>query len=238
MLTSSTFAGFHEAPINFAPTFKYDVMSRSKTKRRRKWANLDKEGDGHESEKENGDEEEPEEGDGEARSFTSSAWSKGVVSTSDPDEEEYFTTFTPGSAESNRTPLVAVANKAKAKWKAISSAVSSPATSPMAKWLRAKNIQGEWSPASPTIRKLAPSLPPSLDDPADSSDRVSPRNGLLQPPSREYILRSPQRGVSVKSLSDQPDENDDRGVYDSSHKQRVPSWSVLFHVHSKMLDDT
>ncbi|KAL4066753.1 hypothetical protein J3A83DRAFT_4374808 [Scleroderma citrinum] len=232
METSSAFSGFREAPINFAPTFKYDVVSRSKTRRRRgKRTHTDKEGDGQETEKEVGDEEEPpDDCDGEARSLASSAWtlhSKGVASTSDQDEEEYFTAFTPGFTESNRTPLVAVAYKAKAKWKAILSAspTSSPSTSPITKWLRTKNIQSEPPPLSPTIRKQPPSLPPSVEDVRPGgSDRPGPQNGLLQPPSKELILRTPQRGISIKSLADQPDENDDRAVYDSSHKQRVPSW--------------
>lgn len=235
MQNNSAFAGFHEAPINFAPTFKYDVVNRSKTKRRRKRAHADKEGDGHTTEKENGEEEEPaEECDGEARSVVSSAWtlhSRGVASTSDPDEEEYSTTFTPGSSESNRIPLVAVAYKAKAKWKSIlsPSPASSSAASPITKWLRAKNGQGELPPASPTIRKQPPSLPASLDDvAADSSEPASPRNGLLpRPLSKEHNLRPPQRGISVKSLAYQLDEDDDKAVYDSSHKQRVPSWSVF-----------
>lgn len=232
MQNSSAFAGFHEAPINFAPTFKYDVVSRSKTRRRRKRAYTDKEGDGNTTEKENGEEEEPaEECDGEARSVVSSAWtvqSKGVASTSDADDDEYPTTFTPGSNEGSRIPLVAVAHKAKAKWKAMlsPSPASSSTASPITKWLRAKNGQGEPPPASPTIRKQPPSLPASLDDiAADTSEPASPRNGLLlRPLSKEYNLRPPQRGISVKSLADQLDEGDDKAVYDSSHKQRVPSW--------------
>ncbi|KAG6336357.1 hypothetical protein ID866_2714 [Astraeus odoratus] len=232
MECSSAFSGFHEAPINFPPTFKYDVMSRAKTKRwRSKRTNADKEIDGHETEKETVDEDENvEDGDGEARSFASSAWTSHskVVSSSDADEEDYFTAFAPGSTvnEGGRTPLLAAAHKAKAKWKALLSPSVGSATSPMTKLLRHKNSLGDpLPPASPAIRKQPPSLDPSLEDaPAGGSDPPSRRTGLLQPPDKIHVFRPASRGISVKSLPDQSDEEDSKVVYDSSHKRRVPSW--------------
>ncbi|KAI5985990.1 hypothetical protein EDD15DRAFT_2200365 [Pisolithus albus] len=56
-MNGPAFSGFHEASIDFPPTFKYDVVGRSKTKRlRSKRTITDREGDSHEAEKENMDE--------------------------------------------------------------------------------------------------------------------------------------------------------------------------------------
>ncbi|KAI6099831.1 hypothetical protein F5141DRAFT_1143826 [Pisolithus sp. B1] len=234
-MNGPAFLGFHEASIDFPPTFKYDVVGRLKTKRLRSKRTLaDREADSHETEKENMDEEENmEDGDYEARSLASSAWtlhSKGVTSTSDPDEEDYVAAFTSGPIMNNscQTPLVTAAHKAKAKWKALlsPSIITSPVASPVTRWLRPKNgLPEPVPPSSPIIRKQPPSLNPSLEDvPVGGSDLVLRRNGLLLPPQKEHAIRPISRGLSVKSLPDQPDEADDKAVYDSSHKQRVPSW--------------
>ncbi|KAI6155377.1 hypothetical protein BKA82DRAFT_196077 [Pisolithus tinctorius] len=236
-MNTPAFRGFHEASINFPPTFKYDVVNRSKTKRLRGKRTLaDREADSHETEKENMDEEENiEDGDcEEARSLASSAWtsrSKGVTSTSDPDDEDYAAAFTSGPTvnDNSRTPfVVTAAHKAKAKWKTLlsPSIITSPVTSPVARWLRTKNgLPESGPPPSPIICKQPPSLDPSLEDvPVGGSDPVPRRNGLLQLPQKEHSSRLISRGISVKSLPDQPDEGDDKAVYDSSHKQRVPSW--------------
>ncbi|KAI5981953.1 DNase I-like protein [Pisolithus albus] len=218
-MNGPAFSGFHEASIDFPPTFKYDVVGRSKTKRlRSKRTITDREGDSHEAEKENMDEEENmADGDCEARSLSSSAWtlhSRGVTSTSDPDEEDYVAAVSPGPIvnDSFQTPLL---NKARARWKALlsPSIITSPVASPVVRWLRPKNGLPEPQP---------PSLDPSLEDaPVGGSEFVPRRNGLLQPPQKEHATRPMSRGISVKSLPDQPDEADDKAVYDSSHKQRV-----------------
>lgn len=234
-MNGPAFSGFHEASIDFPPTFKYDVVGRSKTKRlRSKRTIADREADSHETEKENMDEEENmADGDCEARSLSSSAWtlhSRGVTSTSDPDEEDYAAVVSSGpiTNDSFQTPLVTAAHKAKARWKALlsPSIITSPVASPVARWLRPKNgLPEPVPPSSPIIRKQSPSLDPSLeDDLVGGSDLVPRRNGLLQPPQKEHAIRPISRGISVKSLPDQPDEADDKAVYDSSHKQRVPSW--------------
>ncbi|KIJ66753.1 hypothetical protein HYDPIDRAFT_108686 [Hydnomerulius pinastri MD-312] len=242
METSSAFSGFHEAPINFPPTFKYDVVSRSKTKRRRSRRYLT-DGGGDETEREGGDDDDNQEegeGEGEARSLASSAWtlhSKAVAS--DPEEEDYFNTFasTPVVNEGGRIAFVAAAHKAKAKWKALlsPSVVShSPPASPMVKWLRAKHglRDVETPPKSPSIHEQPPSSVPSMEDlPASPVDPPSShKSGFLEPPDKGRILipRPSSHRVSIKSIPptpiDQPNEDDDVAVYDSSHKQRVPSW--------------
>ncbi|KAF9223546.1 DNase I-like protein [Gyrodon lividus] len=243
METNSAFSGFHEAPINFPPTFKYDVVSRSKTKRRRsRRSPADGFVDGNETEREGGEEEEnveEGEGEGEARSLASSAWtlhSRGIVS--EAEEEDYFNTFasTPVVNEGGRVAFVSAAHKAKAKWKALlsPSVVShSPPASPMMKWLRNKHGGPDEAvpPKSPTIREYPPSLGPSIEDiPASPIDPPSHAYRFLEPPDKHHILihRPSSRGISVKSVPptpvDQPNEDDDIAGYDSSHKQRVPSW--------------
>jgi hypothetical protein len=57
------------------------------------------------------------------------------------------------------------------------------------------------------------------------TDFVSP------PSSPNPILKTSLRGTGVRASSakstnhsDEEDEGDNKGVYDSSHKKRVPSW--------------
>lgn len=228
METNSAFFGFQEAPINFPPTFKYDVVSRSKTKRRRRRSPID----GNETERE--DEENGEDVEGESRSLASSGWtshSKGIAS--EPEDEDYFTPFTsnPTLGEGGRVVLAVAAQKAKAKWKALlSPAVVSPShpASPVANWLRNKRGLRDvvTRSKSPDIVEHPPSSEPSIEDlPASPIE-------LLEPPDKQHILipRPSSRGFSTKSAPSTPiephDNEDDIAVYDSSHKQRVPSWLV------------
>lgn len=238
METNSTFSGFQEAPINFPPTFKYDVVSRSKTKLRRSRRSP---GDGNETEREGGEEEENgEDVEGESRSLASSGWtshSKGVAS--EPEDDDYFTPFTlnPSSVEGGRMAFSAAAQKAKAKWKALLSPTvvsqSHPA-SPVAKWLRSKRGLRDvvTRPKSPDIVEHPPSSTPSEDLPASPIELPPETKRLLEPPDKQHILipRPSSRGFSTKSAPSTPIEphgdEDDIAVYDSSHKQRVPSWLV------------
>ncbi|KIK96026.1 hypothetical protein PAXRUDRAFT_32653 [Paxillus rubicundulus Ve08.2h10] len=242
METNSAFSSFCEAPINFPPTFKYDVVSRSKTKRRRsRRFPIDGVADGNETEREGGEEEENAEegeGEGEARSLASSAWtrhSRGIAS--EPEEEDYFNTFgsTPVVNEGGRVAFAAAAHTAKAKWKALLSPSfisDSPPVSPLMKWLRHKQggLDEMVPPKSPTIREHPPSSVPSIEDlPASPIDPPSHAYGLLEPPDMHHVLsHRSSRGISVRSVPptpvDQPNEDDDVAGYDSSHKQRVPSW--------------
>ncbi|KAF9234620.1 hypothetical protein BU15DRAFT_89921 [Melanogaster broomeanus] len=239
METNSTFSGFSEAPINFPPTFKYDVVSRSKRRSRRSPADGV---DGNETEREGGEEEEyaeEGEGEGEARSFSSSIWtlhSKGIASEHEEEDSFSASTSTPVVNEGGRVAFAAAARKAKTKWKSLlSPAVVSPSppASPVMKWLR--NTHGLRDsvvpPKTPAIREPpAPLVPSTKDLPASVDDPSSNFHRFLEPPDKHRILisRSSSRGISVKSIPpspvDQPNEDDDVAVYDSSHKQRVPSW--------------
>lgn len=240
METNSAFFGFQEAPINFPPTFKYDVASRLKTKRRRSRRSPV---DGNETEREGGEEDENgEDVEGESRSLASSGWtshSRGIAS--EPEDEDHFTPFTsnPSAGEGGRVVLVVAAQKAKAKWKALLSPAivsqSHPA-SPVAKWLRNKRGLRDVVTGSkfPDIVEHPPSSVPSTEDLPASPIELSPETRrLLEPLNRQHIIipRPSSRGFSTKSAPSTPiephgDEDDDIAVYDSSHKQRVPSWLV------------
>ena len=249
METNSAFSGFQEAPINFPPTFKYNVVGRSKTKRRRSRRSPI---DGNETEREGGEEEENgEDAEGESRSLASSRWtshSKGV--TSEPEDDDCLTTLAPNptAGEGGHVALAAAAQKAKAKWKALLSpsvvSQSSPAA-PIAKWLRNKRSLRDViaRPKSPDIVVEHPeSSVPSFEDlPSSPIEFLPETNRLLEPPVKQHILipRPSSRGFSTKSAPSTPIEaphsdEDDIAVYDSSHKQRVPSWLVLFLV--KLVD--
>ena len=234
METNSAFSGFQEAPINFPPTFKYDVASRSKTKRRRSRRSPM---DGSETGGEGGDEEENgEDVEGESRSLASSGWtaqSKGVAS--EPEDDDYFTAFTsnPTVGEGGRVALTVAAQRAKAKWKALLSP-SVVSRAPPA-WLRNTRGLRDIVPRtkSPDIVEHPPSGASAEDLPSSPVEFSHQTNQLLEPPDRQHIFipRPSSRGFSTKSVPSTPIEHllgneDDIAVYDSSHKQRVPSWLV------------
>lgn len=238
METNSAFSGFKEAPINFPPTFKYDVASRLKARRRRSRRSPI---DGNETERDGGEEEENgDDAEGESRSLASSRWtshSKGVAS--EPEDDDFFAPLPPiPTVGENGLALVAAAQKAKAKWKVLLSppVVSQSPAAPIAKWLRNKRGLRDviTSPKSPDIvvEHPASSVPSVEDLPASPIELSSEPCRLLEPPPKPHILipRPSSRGFSTKSVPSTPvephDDEDDIAVYDSSNKRRVPSWLV------------
>lgn len=235
METNSAFSGFQEAPINFPPTFKYDVANRSKTRRRRGRRSPI---EGNDTGGEGGEEEENgEDAEGESRSLASSGWTlhSRSVAASEPEDDDYFTKFIPNPTvgESGRVALAATAQKAKAKWKELLSPAVSRVSPP---WLRNKRGPQDIAARmkSPDIVENPPSAGPSVEDIPSSPIELPPDiNGLLEPPNKQriFIPRRSSRGFSTKSVPSTPIDapsggDDDVAVYDSSHKQRVPSWLV------------
>ncbi|OAX37607.1 DNase I-like protein [Rhizopogon vinicolor AM-OR11-026] len=228
MEQGTAFSGFHEAPINFPPTFKYDVFRRSKSRaiRRHSKRGAEKDRDTTEAEAEaagtTGDDEDAED-EGEALSLASSTWNS-VQSKhmTEGDDERYFTTFgsSPAVNEGGRAALTTAAHKAKARWKALVAPSLSPPAAPVMKWLRKQNLVDV-----PVISREPPS---SSIASVDMVVPEAPKKAvLLDPQDRAYLTPRPaSRGMSVKSvpIHDASEEDGGRAVYDSSAKQRVPSW--------------
>lgn len=252
METGEAFLGFQEAEIDFPPTFKYDVLrtikrSRHSLKRSAKSAvgtpvhekllTEIEEQEREEREALRRADDGEEEDEGEATSIASTAWTSGSRYTVDPDEnddpeEEYFS-FSPDTVASTRANAnpgnvvhkilaASAAHKAKEKWMAI---VHSPrGNSPWSKVKR--KFDGESVPPSPSIQYRAPSLPPTpgLTPGTPASFMTEDDDKFLKP------IRHPASGrtspTKSQRRSDEIDEAEfqDIGVYDSSHKKRVPSW--------------
>ncbi|KAJ6607363.1 Endonuclease/exonuclease/phosphatase [Mycena sp. CBHHK59/15] len=228
MQSGKAFVGFNEAPIDFPPTFKYDVLRTIKQKR--KGSRLDRwktpgerphrltevEEHEHDHEDPEGEESDKDGETAEAASLSSSIWTSMHSRHGTDGDDDYFhpspsshavsTLSSPGS----RISVMAAAHKAKSKWLSL----LSPATphSPT-KWLRAKQSVGQYA--------STPEMPRS-EDQVDLGDRA----GSLDAVDRSMLRPSLKRISSTKSSlpSDEEDDGDDKGVYDSSHKKRVPSW--------------
>ncbi|KAF7330418.1 Inositol polyphosphate 5-phosphatase [Mycena venus] len=133
MQSGKAFVGFNEAPIDFPPTFKYDVLRTIKSKRKSRWRTQeeparrltevdehvdeqDPEDDGEESDKEG-------EGEAEAISLSSSVYTSMHSRHGTDGDDDYFNPSPSSNAISNfsspgsRISVSAAAlNKAKTKW--------------------------------------------------------------------------------------------------------------------------
>ena len=231
MDTGQAFVGFHEAPINFPPTFKYDVQRwfRHRTKsimdrKKRLEEKVQRLTEVEEQELEELKKEEAEElGEGELEvgedaSMASSTWtsvrSKGTQR--ELDEDEFYSSpssQTIPTASSN----VSIARKAKTKWLSL---VAN-------------------SPVSPKIQKvrdipflLGKSRVPDGSVDVLSEGKVAPQPVVSSVETVDQTRLRPQVSIVSSSFkSDQPEgkeEDEGKGVYDSSHKKRVPSWYIFF----------
>lgn len=229
MKSGQEFVGFNEASINFPPTFKYDVLRTLKRHRRPnsrlgRWKSFGNEHGRRITEAEEKEQQQPDAEDedsdddtkafGEAASLASSAWtsmhSRPATENGGDDEDFQSPSFsTPGS----RVSLSAAA--LKTKWVALFSPPSSPIH-----WLKPKHdivkknkMQKRHSSVDVASKQKAVKRATSLEG----------LKSMLHPPS---IM---ERVHSTKSSLHSDDENDDnvdedKGVYDSSTKKRVPSW--------------
>lgn len=207
--------GFNEAPIKFPPTFKYDVL---RTLKKPKKANtklngwkvptekVNQLGDVVEREIEDMDEEDAQDVDdeGEAISLASTTWTS--VHSRPATELEHMGHST---SSDNPTPqvssrgvsLMGTAHKAKRKWLTL------------------------FSPSSPSIQpQLANSN--SLGDLVDALVELRPapiaNHVMVSDVGHNAVPRPRTLSTTVASAEEQTES--DRGVYDSSHKKRVPSW--------------
>ncbi|KAI0346200.1 DNase I-like protein [Trametopsis cervina] len=270
MGTHSAFAGFEEAPIDFPPTFKYDVLRSKRSKRASKRISKSPlEGPQlHEKrpneieeklhEQDDDDSDDEPEADGEATSMASTAWTLQTRYTTDGEDkdvevEEYFPSVpnranpgTPRIIDDAKVLSSTAVHKAKAKWISL---ISKP-NSPMRKWHKAKHTHGHDRPQTPvspsfvtsTSLPFSPPEPPrfvAVTLPPTPAEDQEPQIGkplddqLLKPTrsvgsSEQARSTTPPAGRSVSTKTSQSneksDEEEEKGVYDSSHKQRVPSW--------------
>ncbi|KAJ7773047.1 inositol polyphosphate phosphatase [Mycena metata] len=227
MQSGKAFVGFNEAPIDFPPTFKYDVLRTIKQKRRgsrldrwrtpgervQRLTEVGEHADEHELEDDESDKEG--EAEAEAVSLSSSVWTSVHSRPGTDGDDDYFQpspsshAISAFSSPGSRVSISTAALKVKTKWLSVMSPTSphSPA-----KWLKTKQTAF-------VTRHDVPSAVATREEKIDVVERGSSLDGNVLRPSLKRLS-------STKSSlpSDDEDEGDDKGVYDSSHKKRVPSW--------------
>jgi len=221
MKKGEVFVGFKEAHINFPPTFKYDVLRTLKKKhgpKRPPWKlSLDRVNNLIPEVEELDNDGAEDELDGEAASISSSTWSSASRLDTYGEDPEFLTT--PPSSRSINTPgsrisFSIAASRAKAKWLALVSPIS-PRLG-----FRLQQDAGQRTPSSQPYTPLG--SPHFL-----ASPRTSSGPHLLTPNAEQSFQRPALLGRVNWTKSPHnvdEEEDDDKGVYDSSHKQRVPSW--------------
>lgn len=196
------------------------------------------------------------EADGEAVSLASTAYTgqtKYTTDADDDDDDDYFHASTPSrntnaKVVDGKALASAAVTKAKTKWMALVSQTASP-NSPLRKRLRLKHAHSKsntpisQSLPSPTFSPSSPNSPPPEYKylplpPTPGADRLSVglERGdkyLLPSLSTTSVERRKSAPVTTRTSStrsatkaEEIDEDDEKGVYDTSHKKRVPSWYV------------
>jgi hypothetical protein len=223
--------GFNEGRIDFPPTFKYDVLRTSKRSKRQiaRVNRLDPAGrrSARPTELDGRDIEESEEEDVEGASLASSTMTSfNSRPTTEPgmQEENSFHALPvmPPTATSSNKPsaLLNVASRAKAKWLTLLSPLSSSFTMPPSKPPNGKqdNVRPQiLSPPSPSFRIFHTGVS------SDPNFNVVPNEEARRRSLRPSLLNLVNPSGSGFISEDEP-QTEDKGVYDSSHKRRVPSW--------------
>ncbi|KAF8588898.1 DNase I-like protein [Ramaria rubella] len=227
-----TFEGLHEAKINFPPTFKYDVLHSSKREKGRSrhghkafGGNMeDLEERGQEDTVENAtraDDDDADDEPGDASSLRSSAWtsnnSRHRLDAEDEAHGEGSVLNSPASGNGMSSPtsklISHAAQKAKATWIAfLNASRDTHATKPPSKHREGTSAAKLGLPGSSIELSRGTKINPS-------------------PSSPSLVFPLLKRSVSAKtSLNERMQEFEyavsetEKGVYDSSSKQRVPSW--------------
>jgi hypothetical protein len=219
--------GFNEGRIDFPPTFKYDVLRTSKRfKRQTAKVNRLDPAERHSArltELDERDIEETEEEDVEGASLASSMMTSfNSRPTTEPgmQEENSSPEIPPTTTSSNkRSALLNVASRAKAKWLNLLSPSYPSFTTPPSKSPKGKqdNVWPQiFSPPSPSFRIFQTGL--SSDPNFNVVPNEDARRRFLRP-SPLNLVNPSGSGFISEGL-----QTEDKGVYDSSHKRRVPSW--------------
>ncbi|KAH9848408.1 DNase I-like protein [Lenzites betulinus] len=189
--------------------------------------------------------EEDGDGDGEAASLASSAWTslRSRQTDFDPDDEEMdssppsagvFGQSPPASASSahlvHKMWSATAAHKAKQKWVALWTASTSP-TGQSPKQKKRHKWRQSWASAKspPPSRRQSENAaddipPPSPIDPADPRQSKASRNKEFQAMLLDAENARPHKHLALSENNVDLEAEEEKGVYDSSHKQRVPSW--------------
>lgn len=248
MRTGKAFVGFHEAPINFPPTFKYDVLRTLKHNKSHRHSQRPKHNHPELSEVQEKDAEARHDAAGgddgdiqgevaESASLASTAWTSLHSRQTTEADEDTYDYFKPSSSHggsvhtAHKQFIANAAHKAKTKWLSLLS--SSAPSSPVA--LSKKRRVPDLDPLIPAAQKSS-SLPPALHlsvptppilTTASSVElgRSSEQgNDLLRP---AFFKRASSSASALLKQEPTGEDKLDKGVYDSSSKQRVPSWSVV-----------
>lgn len=252
MKNGLAFVGFREAPIRFAPTFKYDVLRTLKKHKRTgshgkhravELSEVEEKEDALDDAGTDDDDSGEDEGEGEGASLASSAWMstksrRARFEYDEDDEDDYFHANTSSSMSrvnlAHRISLSGAAHKAKTKWAAL--------LTPGARAMSRYSVHATPNPNSTSTLGLTVSTDGPKTAPTSPVLGYTPPSVALVPPEmkmiksapavvpRDILSKSPsiKRALSTRSGKNSHfDEDDhDKGVYDSSSKQRVPSWQV------------
>jgi hypothetical protein len=211
MEEGKAFVGFEEGLINFPPTFKYDVL-RALKKPKRSSSRQNHQTDSPVFTSQERLAQEKAEGDRDddiisIASTLSSSLNSGVEQGDVID----ITITPPGAAHAKQNPSKA-SQKARKRWLSLLST-------------RLSHYRSKSSPQTPLVNNFRKSLeetqrlnkskPPT---PVQRHSLDTGGNHNLQPPA--ILVNSTKTSLQSSDKSLDPS----KGVYDSSHKQRVPSW--------------
>jgi hypothetical protein len=238
MRNGQAFVGFNEAPIDFPPTFKYDVLRTSKKPRRTSsklghWKRThdrsrpltEVEEQALEDDDEDGEPDGDEEGGrGETDSVNSSVWtSVNSRPGTDLEDDDYFDQ--PSSSKSPNTPstkltsvATAAAIKAKSKWLSMVSPITPPSTP--TREPKSRSVHRHIHRRSSSRGRSSLSVEHAMDQLEHRPSTESARKAA----KLVDVIRVSSTKSGVPSDDEDSDDEKDRGVYDSSSKKRVPSW--------------
>jgi hypothetical protein len=249
MRNGQAFVGFREAAIDFPPTFKYDVLRTIRHKRKR--SKIAQAAAGAvapllQEPPEGGDQPEPEghhdgghsevSSDDDTNAELASVISSGTTTFSQRDQESDDDNDSDAESDYLRTRMsypqrsgglvkrisISAAQRAKSKLAELINAPSSPRPK------RSRRANGP-TPQSKSNSKSPRSIPttPLLGQRATSPLSDDPSDGVLASVSSFKARVHPSPSFVGDGTAE---TEDDRGVYDSSSKQRVPSWCdrILF----------
>lgn len=206
MKKGGAFDGFHEAPIDFAPTFKYDVSRRPKVRKR-----LSPQGQSPMPHAGVRQAEMAEEDVDEGTDLVSLS-SVTTDNSRTLSESEYFRVLPSSSTIASSNGRNGDNTKVKPRWLSLLS--PSFATSPKFSKFQTNLSSQVGTPTNPNAPLSA--SPESATTP--KSAKFVKR--FLRPPPMINL------SVSQSTIQDEFDE-EGKGVYDTSSKKRVPSWLVV-----------